>query len=145
MPQSCQNVSRRKFIQEILIYNIPQKKCIYTKLYAYVPNRGLSALLYKDIFETAFIEIEKEVFNSKYNIIIGILYRAPNSSLKTFNEKLEKLLNTLNKEKKYGYLMGDFNVNTKCEIIGTTILTQQFSNIFLSHQFKKLITLSTRE
>ena len=41
--------------------------------------------------------------------------------------------------------MGDYNVNTKCEIIGTTILTQQFSNIFSSHQFKKLITLSTRE
>lgn len=99
----------------------------------------------KSIFETVFIEIEKNVFNSKRNIIIGCLYRAPNSSLQIFNDKLDKLLDTISKEKKYAYLMGDYNINTKVEIIGSTQLTQQFSNIFLTHQYKKLITLATRE
>ena len=45
MPQPCQNVSRQKFIQEMLIYNILKKICIYTVIYAYAQNKGLSSRL----------------------------------------------------------------------------------------------------
>ena len=45
MPEPCQNVSGQKFIQEMLIYNIMLKKSIYTVIYAYVQNRGISSLL----------------------------------------------------------------------------------------------------
>ena len=40
--------------------------------------------------------------------------------------------------------MGNFNVNTICEFTGTTPLTQQFSNVFLAHYYKKLINIPTR-
>ena len=40
--------------------------------------------------------------------------------------------------------MGEFNVNTICEFTGTTPLTQQFFNVFLSHYYKKLINIPTR-
>ena len=40
--------------------------------------------------------------------------------------------------------MGDFNVNTIFEFTGTTPLTQQFSNVFLSHYYKKLIKIPIR-
>ena len=36
--------------------------------------------LKKNMFESSVIEIEKNVMNSKCNIIVGILYRSPNSS-----------------------------------------------------------------
>ena len=46
MSQPCQNVSRLKFIQEMLTYNIMLKMHIYHHIYAYAQKRGLSSLLY---------------------------------------------------------------------------------------------------
>ena len=51
------------------------------------------------MFESSVIEIKKNVMNSKYNIIVGILYRSPNSSLSAFNDELDKLLGIIQKEK----------------------------------------------
>ena len=62
----------------------------------------------------------------------------------TFNDSLEKLLNVIQKEKKYAYILGDFNVNTISEFTGTTPQFQQFTNIFLAHYYRKLIHLPTR-
>ena len=107
-----------------------------------IPFKSRSDLEFKKtLFESSTIEIDKHIFHTRRNIIVGIFYRSPNSSLKVFNESLEKLLNEIEKEKKYAYIMGDFNVNTICEFIGTTPLTQQFSNVFLSHYYKKLINI----
>ena len=39
-------------------------------------------------YESIVIEFDKHVFNSKRNVIIGIFYRSPNSSLKLFHEKM---------------------------------------------------------
>ena len=54
----------------------------------------------KSIFESSVIEIDKHVFHSRHNVIIGIFYRSPNSALNTFNDSIEKLLNVIQKEKK---------------------------------------------
>ena len=80
--------------------------------------------------------IDKHVFHSRHNVIIGIFYRSPNSALNTFNDSLEKLLNVIQKEKKYAYILGDFNVNTISEFTGTTPQCQQFTNIFLAHYYR---------
>ena len=93
-----------------------------------------------------FIEVDKLLFNSKHHIIIGILYRPPNTSLEVFNKtKMYSLLNKIQREKKYAYFLGDYNVNTKFVMKNSTMLTQQFSNMFLSNNFQKLITVPTRE
>ena len=95
--------------------------------------------------ESIVIEFDKHVFNSKRNVIIGIFYRSPNSSLKLFNEKMEKILNIIEMEKKYAYIMGDFNVNCKKDFCDLTIHSQQFVNMFLSHYYLiKLINIPTR-
>ena len=65
----------------------------------------------KSIFESSVIEIDKHVLHSKHNTIIGVFYRSLNSALSTFNYSLEKLLNVIQKEKKYAYILDDFNVN----------------------------------
>jgi hypothetical protein len=63
------------------------------------------------IIECIFIEIEKHVFNSTQNILVGCIYRPPNTNLNTFNETFEKHLIKI-KPKKYSlFLLGDYNVN----------------------------------
>ena len=64
---------------------------------------------------------------------------------KPFNTELEKLLHSIEKYKKYAFLMGDYNINTLNEMQESANLNQEFSNIFSSHYYHKLINLPTRE
>ena len=59
----------------------------------------------KTYFESYFIEVDKTVFPSKHNVIIGGLYKPPNVSIDIFNETLEILLNAIGKEKKLHILL----------------------------------------
>ena len=99
----------------------------------------------KHLFESIFIEVDKSLFKTKHNVIIGEIYRSPSSQLKTFNIELEKLLIKIEKEKKYAFLMGDYNTNTLNEMNVSTPHIQHFSNILSSHYYHKLIDLPTRE
>ena len=54
----------------------------------------------KKLYESIFIEVDKSIFHSNRNIIIGEIYNPPSSKLKCFNTNLEKLLNKIKKEKK---------------------------------------------
>ena len=49
--------------------------------------------------ESVFIEIESTVFDTKYNIIVGVIYRMPDSSVDVFNETMCDILNVVTKEK----------------------------------------------
>ena len=89
-------------------------------------------------FETAFIEINKKVFNSKRNNIIGAIYRPPKTCINKFNDELEFLLKILN-EKKCVYIQGDFNINTMYEKLDGKPKDLLFSNIFQSYYYRKLI------
>ena len=40
------------------------------------------------MFESIFIEIDKHVFNKNSNIVIGVIYRPPNTDINCFNESL---------------------------------------------------------
>ena len=58
--------------------------------------------------ESLFIEIQ----NSKEkNIIIGLIYRPPNTQIDSFYGDLESVFDTLSPENKILYLMGDFNID----------------------------------
>ena len=87
----------------------------------------------------------KTIFNTNRNIIIGEIYNLPSSNVKCFYCNLEKLLNTIKKEKKYACLMGDYNVNTMNELKSATTQIHDFSNIFSTYYYHKLINMSTRE
>ena len=52
-----------------------------------------------NIFESLFIEIDKKEFDTHKNIVIGLIYKPPNTPVKQFNEKLEKLLSLIQIEK----------------------------------------------
>ena len=51
------------------------------------------------MLESVFIEVDKSIFKSKRNVIIGEIYRSPSSDKNTFNTELEKLLNKIEKKK----------------------------------------------
>ena len=50
--------------------------------------------------ESIVVEIEKEVFNTQSNIIIVLIYRIPNTSIDIFNDRMDDMLNTVDREKK---------------------------------------------
>ena len=71
----------------------------------YTPRKDLT------LAESVFIEVEKGTLKNK-NIILGVIYRSPESSLTDFNDNLENLLIKIDRENKYSFLSGDYNVNT---------------------------------
>ena len=99
----------------------------------------------KKQFESIFIEVDKAIFKTNRNVVIGELYRPPSSKIKNFNIELEKLLNKIKKGKKYAFLMGDYNINTLSEINRNSNQTQEFINIFSTYYYHKLISLPSRE
>ena len=75
---------------------------------------------------------------------MGVIYRSPESSLTDFNGNLENLLVKIDREKKYAFLSGDYNVNTLHELSCHASATQDFINLFSSSGYQKLISKPTR-
>ena len=53
-----------------------------------------------NILETLFIEIDKDQFAKKQNIIIGVIYRPPDTDIKEFNDHILQCLTQIKAEKK---------------------------------------------
>ena len=106
------------------LYDLPDYNCIHIFI---VGRRGggVSLCLRNSIaytnrndleyfdceMESVFIEIESTVFGTKSNVIIGLFYRMPDSSVDVFNERMCDILNVVTKEKKICYLVGDLNID----------------------------------
>ena len=86
-------------------------------------------------FECSFIEIQRE---HACTLIMGNVYRAPPTSVENFGE----CLNSIAKEQKLCYIMGDFNLN----LINRSDHqpTEDFVNTFYMYGFHPLIDKPTR-
>jgi len=71
-----------------------------------------------EYIECVFIEVFNGGINSRKNIIIGEIYRPPNTDIDLFNTNLMDILDSIQRENKLIYLLGDFNIN----LINTDIL-----------------------
>ena len=92
-----------------------------------------------DSTDTLFVELENQ---SGKNIIVGVIYKAPNSNSDVFIADLLDSLQKITTENKHCYLTGDFNFDLlKHSNHGDT---SKFFNTLLSHSFKPLITKPTR-
>ena len=59
-------------------------------------------------FESLFIQLT----NNKYkNIIIGVVYRPPDSDVTKFTNDIEQILSVVTKEHRQCFLLGDYNIN----------------------------------
>ena len=62
----------------------------------------------ENIMESTFVEI---ITPNKKNIVIGVIYRPPNSKFNSFENEINQILSKIDKENKICYLMGDFNID----------------------------------
>lgn len=92
--------------------------------------------------ETVFVEIDKSVFSTDKNIIIGVIYRIPDKDVKLFNDKFNDVLNNAKVNNKICYLLGDYNIN----LLNTDshIPTQDFVDICFTNGFMPMINKPTR-
>ena len=63
--------------------------------------------LFDQDLKSLFVEIDGKQMDNKKNIILGVIYRPPNTDINVFNDKLDNILDTTNKEGKLCYIMGD--------------------------------------
>ena len=111
-------------------------------------NENISYIIRNDLeffdseMESLFIEVDSNVFQTSSNIIIGIVYRMPDSSIDIFNDRMTDILNKVNKDNKLLYMLGDLNIDLlKCE---EHRLTSSFVDILYSNNVFPLITKPTR-
>src|ERR1043165_1610769 len=94
----------------------------------------------KDYIESIFIEISQE---NSANIVVGCIYRPPNSDFALFNAHVLLLLDILSKNRKIlTFIMGDFNLDLLNS--NTHAATNDFLNNLMSHYFLPNIHHPTR-
>ena len=80
-------------------------------------QNGIPFILRNDLdyfdseMENVFMKIDRCIFNTDSNIVIGVIYRMPNSSVDVFNDRIAVVMNVIQKERKLCYLMGDLNID----------------------------------
>ena len=110
------------------------------KHFNYIERPDLA--LYDNDIESIFIEVNKDKLHLEKNIIIGVLYRPPGNDIRTFNEKLESILQKIRRENKISYILGDFNINLLNNDYHQP--TGEFFYLMSSNSFLPLITRPTR-
>lgn len=94
------------------------------------------------VIESLFIEISKGQIGNCSDLIIGVIYRPPNTDIKLFNEYMLNILEMIKNENKPSYLLGDYNLNLINAENHT--LTQEFLDLMYSHALFPSITKPTR-
>jgi hypothetical protein len=95
-----------------------------------------------DEIESAFIELLPCNFEDNTPIVIGVVYRPPNTDIPMFIEQMTNIINHNNVENKRCYIMGDFNINLlNCS---SHTSTADFVDNMFAHLYVPLINRPTR-
>ena len=92
--------------------------------------------------ESLFVEIDKGIIGKEQNVIVGVIYRPPDTSVNDFNEYVNSLLSKAKAEKKIIHILGDFNINLLNADSHSG--TQNFLDIMYSSSLLPTITKPTR-
>ena len=92
--------------------------------------------------ECIFLEIPKSEHFYAKDILIGMIYRPPNTDIREFNKSFSEILSIIHSESKVVYLMGDFNVNLLNSETHTT--SAEFIEMFYSYGYLPNICKPTR-
>ena len=87
--------------------------------------------------ESMFVQISQNKLAVK-DIIVGVIYRPPNTNENTFSDCLAGILDKIDKEDRPCYLLGDFNI----DLINPQ--SESFLNIILSNSCHPRIDRPTR-
>ncbi len=105
-----------------------------------IPRDDLS--FFNDNMESLFVEIDKDQLSVDRNLIIGVIYRPPNTDISVFNNLIDNIMCTIRNEKKVCYLAGDYNINLLN--IENHALSHEFIECMYSYSYLPLITKPTR-
>ena len=92
--------------------------------------------------ESVFIEIDKDQIGKDKNVIIGVIYRPPNSDIYLFNDYMSEILTKMKCERKYVSCLGDYNISLLN--YDTHGPTQEFADLLYSQSSLPCITKPTR-
>ena len=92
--------------------------------------------------ESVFIEIDKDQIGKDKNVIIGVVYRPPNSDNYLFNDYMSEILTKIKCERKYVSCLGEYNISLLN--YDTHGPTQEFVDLLFSHSLLPCITKPTR-
>lgn len=97
--------------------------------------------LVNDIIECLFIEIKKSEVQTSQDVIVGVIYRPPNTDIRLFNDSLSEIIHRIHNNKLI-YLLGDFNIN----LLNTDNhpATSEFVELMYSFSLFPLISKPTR-
>ena len=98
--------------------------------------------VFNDFLESVFIEIDKSQFGTSRDLVIGTLYRTPDSDIRPFIDSITLILDKINNENKLLYLLGDSNINLLNS--ESHALTNEFIDVMYSFQCFPLISRPTR-
>ena len=98
--------------------------------------------LNKDFIECLFVELDKDAVNKPNNIIVGVLYRPPNTDIELFNDHISQVLASIKGENKILYLLGDYNIDLLN--IDRQSASQDSFDIMCAHSLYPSISKPTR-
>ena len=75
------------------------------------------------------------------SIIVGVIYRQPGGTITAFLDSLEETLNLIAMEGKSALIMGEFNIDTLVDSLGS----RQLSNLMACYNFSNVISSPTCE
>ena len=92
--------------------------------------------------ECLFIEVDKSAISLPKNLVIGVVYRPPGTNADEYNRILGEIISPLNRESKFCYITGDFNLDLfKAE---THIGTSDNLDLLYSFSYLPMINRPTR-
>lgn len=97
-------------------------------------HQRLDLSLNKENIECLFIEMSGRPFDINRNVIIGVIYRPPNTDMAKFNDELSNILSDVSQSGKVCYCMGDYNINllnNRCHSETGHFLDLMYANSFL--------------
>ena len=92
--------------------------------------------------ESVFIEVPNSSIGLSKNVIIGVIYRPPGSNISNFNDTFTSILDIIKAEKKFCYLLGDWNINLLN--YESHNYTADFIDMLYSYSFAPVINRPTR-
>ena len=89
------------------------------------------------------MEIDKKCISADRNVIIGVIYRPPNSDVVQFTSLINGVLQKIKMENKKCFLLGDYNINLSNA--DKHHPTSEFLEIMFSYKYILLINKPTRD
>ena len=108
----------------------------------YISKRRTDLDIFNDYCESIFIEIDRELVNMSRNVVIGVIYRVPNTDIASFIKSISYVLDIVKKEKKVCYLLGDYNLDLLKS--DSHAMTGKYLDLLSSHSFLPMINRPTR-